>query len=53
MEGEGAGNDGEVFKFEELGIEGEGDDAEGDVVGALKSLLKSKWFCCCCCGCGC
>lgn len=47
MEGEGAGNDGEEFKFEGLGIEGD------DVVGALKSLLKSKFCCCSCCGCGC
>lgn len=47
MEGEGAGNDGEEFKFEGLGIEGD------DVVGALKSLLKSKFCCCCgCCSCG-
>lgn len=51
MEGEGAGNDGEEFKFEGLGIEG---DVDGDdVVGALKSLLKSKFCCCSCCGCGC
>ena len=46
MEGEGAGNDGEEFKFEGLGIEGDVDVDGDDVVGALKSLLKSK-FCCC------
>lgn len=41
MEGEGAGNEGEVFKFEGLGIEGDAADATG--AGVLKSLLKSKW----------
>lgn len=41
MEGEGEGNDGEEFKFEGLGIEGDAADAAGG--GVLKSLLKSKW----------
>lgn len=46
MEGEGAGNDGEEFKFEGLGIGG--DAADTAAAGVLKSLLKSKWVVCCC-----
>lgn len=54
MEGEGAGNDGEEFKFEGLGIDGDDDGDDAVDVVSLKSLLKSKWLCCGCgCGCGC
>jgi hypothetical protein len=41
VEGEGAGNEGEEFKFEGFWI-------IGDVVVALNSFCKSNWVVCCC-----